>query len=137
MSSTASLGNFPQSIVRINSFQLVISRSHGTMINALCDGWGCSSVGSASNRHAANVGRFDSPVRQRISLPESTFSADSPMMSVHPRIQLHILTSVAHVKDPVVNVRVRWIMETLKHPACTIDWTLQLCHNWFSLRKAT
>ena len=26
----------------------------------------------------------------------------------------------AHVKDPVVHVRVRWIMETLKHPACTI-----------------
>ena len=24
----------------------------------------------------------------------------------------------AHVKDPVVHVRLRWIMETLKHPAC-------------------
>ena len=23
-----------------------------------------------------------------------------------------------HVKDPVVHVRVGWIMETLKHPAC-------------------
>ena len=26
----------------------------------------------------------------------------------------------AHVRDPVVHVRVRWIMETLKHPACTV-----------------
>ena len=24
-------------------------------------------------------------------------------------------------KDPVVHVRVQWIMETLKHPACTLD----------------
>ena len=28
----------------------------------------------------------------------------------------------AHVKDPVVHVRVRWIMETVKHPACTVGW---------------
>ena len=27
----------------------------------------------------------------------------------------------AHVKDPIVHVRVRWIMETLKHPACTVS----------------
>ena len=26
----------------------------------------------------------------------------------------------AHVEDPVVYVRVRWIMEALKHPACTL-----------------
>ena len=28
----------------------------------------------------------------------------------------------AHVKDPVVHVRVRWIIETLKYPACTVGW---------------
>ena len=28
----------------------------------------------------------------------------------------------AHVKDPVVHVRVWWITETLKHPACTGGW---------------
>ena len=28
----------------------------------------------------------------------------------------------AHVKDPVDHVRVQWIMETLKHPACTVGW---------------
>ena len=27
-----------------------------------------------------------------------------------------------HIKDPVVNVRVWWIMETLKYPACTLGW---------------
>ena len=28
----------------------------------------------------------------------------------------------AHIKNPAVHVRVWWIMETLKHPACTIIW---------------
>ena len=28
----------------------------------------------------------------------------------------------AHVKNSVVHVRVRWIFETLKHPACTVGW---------------
>ena len=28
----------------------------------------------------------------------------------------------AHVKDPVVHVSVQWIVETLKHSACTIGW---------------
>ena len=38
----------------------------------------------------------------------------------------------AHVKDPVVHVRVRWIMETLKHPACTLCWIALLCRSWLS-----
>ena len=43
----------------------------------------------------------------------------------------------AHVKDTVVHVRVRWIMKTLKHPACTVGWVARLCRSWLSLRKAT
>ena len=43
----------------------------------------------------------------------------------------------AHVKDPVVHVRVRWIMQTLKHPTCTVGWVPQLCRSWLSLGKAT
>ena len=38
----------------------------------------------------------------------------------------------AHVKDPVFHVRVRWIMETLKHPACTLGWVARLCRSWLS-----
>ena len=41
----------------------------------------------------------------------------------------------AHVKDPVVHVRVWWIMKTLKHPACTIGWVAQLLEQAF-LRKS-
>ena len=43
----------------------------------------------------------------------------------------------AHVEDPVVHVRVRWIMGTLKHPACTVGWVARLCHSWLSPGKAT
>ena len=43
----------------------------------------------------------------------------------------------AHVKDPVVHVRVRWIIETLKHPALTVGWVAQLCRSWLSPGKAT
>ena len=43
----------------------------------------------------------------------------------------------AQVKDPVVHVRVRWIMETLKHPACTVSWVAPLCHSWLSPGKTT
>ena len=43
----------------------------------------------------------------------------------------------AHVEDPVVHVRVRWIMETMKHPACTVGWVARLCRSWLSTGKAT
>ena len=42
-----------------------------------------------------------------------------------------------HVKDPVVHVRVRWITETLKRPACTVLWLAHLCRSWLSPVKAT
>ena len=43
----------------------------------------------------------------------------------------------AHVKDPAVHVRVQWLMETLKHPACTVGWVAQLCCSRLSPGKAT
>ena len=43
----------------------------------------------------------------------------------------------AHVKDPVVHVKLRWIRETLKYRACTIGWVARFCHSWFSSGKAT
>ena len=41
-----------------------------------------------------------------------------------------------HVKDLVVHARVRWIIETLKHPSCTVDWVARLCRSWLSPGKA-
>ena len=43
----------------------------------------------------------------------------------------------AHIKDPVVYVRVPWIMETLKHRACTVGWVARICRSWLSLGKGT
>ena len=42
-----------------------------------------------------------------------------------------------HVKDSVVHVRVRWIMETVKHPACTVGWIVRVCRSWLSPGNAT
>ena len=42
-----------------------------------------------------------------------------------------------HIKDPVVHVRVLWITETVKHPACTVGWVALLCCSWLTLGKAT
>ena len=44
-----------------------------------------------------------------------------------------------HSKDPVVcsPCQSSAIMETLRHPACTIGWVAWLCLSWLSLGKAT
>ena len=75
--------------------------------------------------------RTGTPLRQ-VRFPgaarDFSFDADSLTVSAHPR---------RHVKDHVVHVRVRWIMETLKHPACTVDWIRRSCRSWLSVEKAT
>ena len=40
-------------------------------------------------------------------------------------------------QDPVVHVRVRWIVETLKHQACTAGWVARLCRSCLSPGKPT
>ena len=58
--------------------------------------------------------------------------------SVHtPMCAMACFHICEHVKDPIAHVRVRWIMETLKHPAHTVGWAVWLCCGWFSLWKAT
>ena len=52
----------------------------------------------------------------------------------HPCAYINICT---HIKDPVVHVRVQWIMEILKHPACTVGLVARLCHSWLFPGKAT
>ena len=48
-----------------------------------------------------------------------------------------IIHICAHVKDPVVHVRVRWIREALKHLASTVAWVARLCRSWLSPGKTT
>ena len=42
-----------------------------------------------------------------------------------PPCAIACINICAHVKDPVVHVRVRWIIETLKHLVCTVSWIAQ------------
>ena len=42
----------------------------------------------------------------------------------------------AHIKDPVVHIRVHWIMKTLKHTACTVGWVARLRRSWLSPGRA-
>ena len=43
-----------------------------------------------------------------------------------PPCAIACINICAHVKDPAVHVRIRWIMETLKHQACTVGWMARL-----------
>ena len=60
----------------------------------------------------------------------------------NPHVYTHAYSwsRCTHVKDPVVRVRVWWIMETRKDPACALIssvWVARLCCSWLSLRKVT
>ena len=60
------------------------------------------------------------PSAGRDFLPELTFSADSLMCVSTPLCAVACINICAHfkdVKDPVVHVRVRWIMENTKTPS--------------------
>ena len=54
-----------------------------------------------------------------------------------PTCAIACINVCAHVKDPVVHVRVLRLIETLKHPACTTGWVMRLCRSWLSPGKAT
>ena len=54
-----------------------------------------------------------------------------------PPYAITCINICAHVKDHVVRIRVRRVMETLKHSACTVGWVARLCHSWLSLGRAT
>ena len=82
-------------------------------------GRGCSSVGRASDQLAAHAGLI--PQCGKGYFSQSPFRAVSH--DVHtPQQAIACIYFYAYVKDPIVYVRIWWIMETLKHKACTIGW---------------
>ena len=98
-------------------------------------GWGCSSVDRASDRHAADTGSI--PRCGKGFFSQSQLSGRLSYGVRTPPCAFACIYVCAHVKDPVVNIRVRWIMQTLRHPACTLVWVARLCRSWLSLGKAT
>ena len=88
----------------------------------------------ASDRHPADVGLI--PWCGKGFFFHSQLSVQTLLrVSVHPLCATACINICAHVKDPVVHVGVRWIMEILKHPACTVGWVARLCRSWLSPRK--
>ena len=59
----------------------------------------------------------------RLYTPGKSFRYDYKQRSC---VSTHAKRSDLDMKDPAVHVRVRWTMETLKHPACTAGWVTQL-----------
>ena len=87
-----------------------------------CETWTllAYSVGRASDRHAAEASSIPwLVVRRGIFLPVN-FQCRLSYGVRTPPCATACINICAHVKDPVVRVRVRWIMETLKYPACTV-----------------
>ena len=98
------------------------------------NGWGCSSLGRASDRHATDAGSI--PRCGKGFFSQSQLSVQTLTCVRVPPCAIACIYISAHVKDLVVHVRVRWIMETLKHPACTVGWVARLCRSWLSPGKA-
>ena len=70
--------------------------------------------------------QVDSLAGHGIFLLESTFGADSPMVSVKPHVLSHAFIFVYMLNIPTPVSPVWWIMETLKCPACTVGWAAPL-----------
>ena len=79
-------------------------------------GAGCSSVGRASDRHATDSGSI--PRCGRGFFSQGELSVQTLLRCpCTPSCAIACINICTHVNDPVVHVWVRWIVETLKHPA--------------------
>ena len=90
----------------------------------------------ASDHHAADKGSIPWCCKG-FFFPGSIFSADSFTCVRTPLCAIACINIGVHVKDPVVHVRLRWIMETLTHSECTVGWGARLCRSWLSPGKKT
>ena len=99
----------------------VITNASGPILVCQMDG----DIGLVEERTGMLLMQVQFPSVARDFLPESTFSADSYSVCTPPCAIACIYLCV-HVKDSIVHVRIQWIMETLKHPACTIAWVAWL-----------
>ena len=94
---------------------------------------GCSSVGRASDRHAADAGSI--PRCGKGFFSHRQLSVQTLYDVRTPPCAIACSNICGHVKDPVVHVRVRWITVPPKHPTCTVGWVARLCRSCLSLRK--
>ena len=106
----------------------------GALIIARHENGDVAQLDRASDRHTADAGSIPQCGKGFFSqgqLPVQTLLR----VSVTP-CAIACINICAHVKDPVAHVRVRWIMETLKHSACTEGWVARLCCSCLSPGKS-
>ena len=99
-----------------------IQRSRRQTSTAKKWGWGC--MGPARRRQQV---RFPGTARE--FSPRVNFQCRLSHGVRAPLCAIACIDICAHVKDPVVHVRVRRIMGTLKHRACTVGWVPRLCRS--------
>ena len=97
-----------------------------------------SSAGKSSDRHAADAGSIPRCHKgflfffsQKLSVQTILRCAFTPLCAIG------YISVCAHVEDHVIHTRVRWIMQTLRHPVCIEGWVARLCCGWLSPGKAT
>ena len=87
----------------------------------------------AQRRTSTPLTQVRFPGAERNFSPPSQLSVQTLLGCLRtPRVQSQAFYVCAHVEDPVVQVRVRRIMKTPKHPACTVGWVARLWHSWLS-----
>ena len=72
--------------------------------------------------------------QQRIFLPINS-SVQTLLRCPFTPCAIACINICVHVKVPVVHIRVRWIMEALNHPACTVRRVARLCRSWLTRGK--
>ena len=97
--------------------------------------WGCSQLVEHRTGKLSMQVRFLGAVRD--FSPRVNFQCRLSYGVRTPPCAIASIYNCAHVEDPVIPVRVRWTMESLKHPACTLGWVARLCRSWLSPGKAT
>ena len=79
-----------------------------------CTGRGCRTAGRASDRHAANAGSIPR-CGKGLFFHRGNFQCRLSYGVRTPPCSIACIHICAHVKDPVVGVRVRWIKEILNN----------------------
>ena len=80
-------------------------------------------VSRACDRHAADA--YLIPRYGMVFFSQSSSNAVSYGVHTTP-CAIACINICAHVKGPEVHVKVLWLMETLKPPACTVGWVARL-----------
>ena len=88
-------------------------------------GWRCRG-GDVEHRIDSPLTQIRFPGAARDFSPKVTFQCRLSNGVRTPPCAIACIYTCAHVIDSVIQVRIRWIIEPLKHPACIVGWAERL-----------